>query len=143
MIGPVLLSVVFASAAFAAAIEPQSAVPQPPAPAAQESVKPWPPAGVSPVGAGVTAPEVTYETKPAYPAAARKAGAHGVVEMEAVIESDGKVGEVKVLHAIDSKYGLTEEAVKALKKWRFKPGKKDGVAVPVLVVVEMTFAVRK
>jgi protein TonB len=143
MIGPMLLSVVLASAAFASPIEPQSAVPQPPAPAAQEPAKPWPPAGVSRIGEGVTPPQITDETRPAYPAAARKAGAHGVVEMEAVIESDGKVGEVRVLHAIDSKYGLTEEAVKALKKWRFKPGKKDGVAVPVLVVVEMSFAVRR
>jgi TonB family protein len=108
----------------------------------QEPSKPWPPAGVFRIGEGVTAPEVTYETKPFLPAAARAVAAYGVIEMEAVITSDGTVGEVKVLQAIDSKSGLTEEAVKALKKWRFKPGRKDGVAVPVLVVVEMSFAVR-
>ena len=31
----------------------------------------------------------------------------------------------------------------AMKKWRFEPGTKDGAAVPVLVVVEMSFALRK
>jgi outer membrane biosynthesis protein TonB len=32
-----------------------------------------------------------------------------------------------------------EEAVRTLRQWTFKPGTKDGVAVPVRVEVEMTF----
>jgi TonB family protein len=67
----------------------------------------------------------------------------GIVEIEAVIESDGTVGEVKVVRSLDAEFGLDEEAVKAVKKWLFKPGKKDGVAVPVLVNIEMTFTLRK
>lgn len=43
--------------------------------------------------------------------------------------------------SLDKKYGMDEEAVKTLKQWRFAPGTKDGVAVPVVVEVEMTFTV--
>jgi len=35
---------------------------------------------------------------------------------------------------------MDEEAVECLKKWQFTPGSKDGVVVPVLVEVEMSFA---
>lgn len=141
MIGPLLLGVLLAHPAFAPQT-PQSPV-APPGPVVQEPSKPWPPAGVSRIGDGVTAPEVTYETKPMYTTAARRAMISGIVEMEAVVGSDGTVGEVKVVRSLDAEHGLDDEAVKAVKRWRFKPGKKDGVAVQVLVLIEMTFAVRK
>jgi hypothetical protein len=43
----------------------------------------------------------------------------------------------------DHKFGLGDEAGACLKPWPFTPGTKDGVAVPVLVQVEMRFTVRK
>jgi protein TonB len=143
MIGPLLLSVLLAPVAFESSVGTQSTRPQSSVAVAQDPSDPWPPAGVSRIGEGVTAPEITYESKPAYTAAARKEQIQGTVEMEAVVETDGTVGEVKVVRSLDSEFGLDEEAVKALKRWLFKPGKKEGVAVPVLVVVEMTFTVRK
>ena len=60
--------------------------------------------------------------------------------MEAVVQTDGTVGEVRVARSLDQKFGLDEHCVKTLKQWQFEPGKKDGVAVPVLVDVEMTFS---
>jgi protein TonB len=123
-----LLSVVLACAAFASS---------------PQSPDQWPPAGVTRIGDGVSAPELTYEAKPRYTAAAMDQKIEGIVEVEAVIESDGTVGEVKVVRSLDAEFGLDEEAVKAVKKWLFKPGKKDGVAVPVLVNIEMTFTLRK
>ena len=105
--------------------------------------KPWPPAGVARMGRGVVSPEVVKEVKPEYTPEARKEGIAGGMEMEAIVEADGTVGEVRVIRSLDRQFGLDDEAVKALKKWRFKPGKKDGVAVPVLVAVEMTFNLRK
>lgn len=47
-----------------------------------------------------------------------------------------------IASSLDKKYGTDEEAVKTVKQWRFAPGKKDGVAVPVLLEVEMTFTIR-
>lgn len=116
---------------------------QPPAPAAQPAERPWPPAGVARVGPGVTAPEIVREEKPKYTPGAMDAKIQGLVVMEAVIERDGTVGEVRVKKSLDRTYGLDDEAVRALKGWRFRPGKKDGVAVPVFVEVEMTFSLRK
>jgi putative transcriptional regulator len=42
----------------------------------------------------------------------------------------------------DHKCGQGDEAVACVKQWRFTPGTKDGVAVPVLVLVEITVTVR-
>ena len=104
--------------------------------------KPWPPTGVSRPGAGVTAPRLVKEARPTYPADAKHARVEGTVVLEAVVQVDGTVGDVRVVRSLDEKFGLDEEAVKTMKKWRFTPGKKDGVAVPVLVEVEMTFTRR-
>ena len=37
-------------------------------------------------------------------------------------------------------YGLDNEAVKTVKEWRFAPGTRDGVPVPVRIMVELTFS---
>ena len=41
--------------------------------------------------------------------------------------------------SLDKEHGLDDEAVQTLKKWRFTPGKKNDLAVPVVVEVEMSF----
>jgi len=66
----------------------------------------------------------------------------GAVMLEAVIESDGTVGEVRVTRSLDRKFGLDDAAVNSLKEYRFTPGPKDGIPVPVLVSIEVSF-VRK
>jgi hypothetical protein len=40
-------------------------------------------------------------------------------------------------------HGASLVAVRALKQWQFTPGQKDGIAVPVVVEVEMTFSIGK
>ena len=92
---------------------------------------------------GLVSPEISKEVKPKYTRKAQEAGIQGIVEMEAVVLPDGKVGHVRVVKSLDSVHGLDEEAVKALKKWRFKPGTRSGKRVPVLVTVEMTFTLKK
>ncbi len=112
-------------------------------PAQVSSEKPWPPSGVARVGAGVAAPRLLKDVKPKYTADARSANVQGSVGMEVVVKTDGSVGDVRVQRSLDREYGLDDEAVRAVKQWRFAAGTKDGVAVPVLVEVEMTFALRK
>lgn len=104
--------------------------------------QPWPPAGVSRPGGQVTTPKLIHEVKPAYTTNARKARIEGDVVLEAIVQPDGKVGEVRVVRSLDKEHGLDQAAVNALRQWRFEPGKKDGKAVAVLVEVEMTFTVR-
>ena len=52
------------------------------------------------------------------------------------------MGEVKVTRSLDAAFGLDQPAVKAMKRWTFKPGTKDGKPVPVRVSVEMTFTLK-
>jgi TonB family protein len=68
-----------------------------------------------------------------------KSKVQGRVFMEAVVLTDGTVGEVRVVGSLDKEHGLDDEAVQTLKKWRFTPGKKNDLAVPVVVEVEMSF----
>jgi len=98
-----------------------------------------PPPSPSVSAQGVTSPVLIRETKPKYPVEARRAGIQGIVLLECVVMPDGSVGDVRVERSLDSVYGLDTDAVKTLKEWRFKPGMKDGAAVPVLVKVEISY----
>lgn len=111
--------------------------------ASEKRDQPWPPAGVFRSGRGVTAPKVTKEVRVSYTPDALRTKVEGSVALEAVVGTDGSVGEVRVVRSLDRRYGLDDEAVKAMKQWQFSPGQKDGVAVPVIVEVEMTFTIDK
>jgi TonB family protein len=91
-------------------------------------------------GDGVLAPVLVKEVKPQYTADAMRARVQGVVTLECVVQADGTIGDVKVLKSLEA--GLDQEAIKAVKQWRFKPGLKDGKAVPVRVTLEVTFTLR-
>jgi protein TonB len=66
----------------------------------------------------------------------------GVVAMEAVVMADGSVGEVRIIRSLDKNLGLDEQAIKAVKGWRFRPGTRSGTAIPMFVSIEMTFSLR-
>jgi outer membrane biosynthesis protein TonB len=42
----------------------------------------------------------------------------------------------------DPVFGLDQEAVDAVKLWRFNPGRLGGRPVPVIVDIELTFTLR-
>lgn len=91
-------------------------------------------------GDGVSAPVLVKEVKPQYTARAKDAKIQGTVLLECVVETDGSVGDVKVTKSLDEDLDL--EAVKAVRQWRFEPGKKGGKAVRVQITLEMTFTLR-
>jgi protein TonB len=93
-------------------------------------------------GNGVQLPVPTQEVKPQYTADAMRAKVQGTVLLECVVLPDGSVGPVEVVRSLDSTFGLDQEAVKAAKKWRFKPGTRFGEPVAVLVTIELTFTLR-
>ena len=86
---------------------------------------------------GVVVPVVLQDVKPKYTADAMRERVEGIVVLECIVEADGTVGNVRVAKSLDPR--LDKEAVAALQGWRFKPGTKDGAAVPVQVQIEMTF----
>ena len=92
-------------------------------------------------GPGIIAPVLIKEAKPVYTKAAKDAGIQGKVPLECVVLPDGTVADVKVVKSLDP--GLDEAAVKAMKKWTFKPGTKDGQPVAIRIEVEMTFSLRR
>jgi protein TonB len=89
-----------------------------------------------------TMPVVVKSVQPQYTQEAREARVQGIVVLDVVVSKDGSVGDVTVSKSLDQKYGLDEQAVKAVKQWEFKPGTRDGKPVDVRVAIEMSFALR-
>lgn len=93
-------------------------------------------------GSGVTLPQVVREVKPAYTADAMRAKVQGSVWLECIVMPDGSVGDVKVTRSLDPIFGLDQEAIKAAKMWKFRPGMRQGEPVPVIITIELTFTLR-
>lgn len=72
-------------------------------------------------------PEVRARPAPLYPPSARQEGLAGSVEVEFVVGPSGDVLRLRVLSSSDRRF--EEPTLKALAKWRFEPGRKDGRAV--------------
>jgi TonB family protein len=90
---------------------------------------------------GVSLPVPLKKVEPRFLADAQKARTQGTVIVDCVVLPDGTVGDVRVTQSLDP--SLDEEAVRAVREWRFRPGRREGQAVPVLVAIEMGFALRE
>jgi TonB family protein len=93
-------------------------------------------------GAGITNPVPIKEVKPAYTADAMRAKVQGTVWIECIVLPDGSVGDVRITRSLDPVFGLDQEAIKAARQWRFRPGIREGQPVPVLVTIELQFTLR-
>ena len=89
------------------------------------------------VGGGVTAPSLIYKTEPGYSQEARIMKFQGTVILQIVVSVDGVSENISVVRQLG--FGLDEKAVEAVREWRFKPGMKDAVPVPVSAQVEVNF----
>lgn len=89
------------------------------------------------VGGGVSAPSVLFKVEPEYSEEARKAKFQGTVVLSIIVDPTGKARDIRVIKPLG--LGLDEKAIEAVLKWRFKPGLKDGAAVPVQATVEVNF----
>jgi protein TonB len=89
---------------------------------------------------GVKTPQLIREVKPKYTKSAMDRKVEGTVEVDAVILKDGTVGDVTIKRSLDDE--LDQEAIKATKLWKFRPGTKDGEPVAVQVFIEHSFRLR-
>jgi TonB family protein len=89
------------------------------------------------IGGGVSAPVPIFKVEPEYSEEARKAKFQGTVLLAIVVDESGKTANVRVVRPLGM--GLDEKAIEAVMKWRFRPGYKDGKAVPVMANVEVNF----
>src|SRR5450432_3323467 len=93
--------------------------------------------GIFHVGDGVSAPRALYTPEPEFSEEARKAKYQGVVVLNIVVGTDGRVHNPRVVRALGM--GLDEKAIEGVKTWKFDPSKKDGRAVAVEMNIEVAF----
>jgi protein TonB len=60
--------------------------------------------------------------------------------LELVVTEAGEPSQIRVVRSLDA--GLDEEAIKAVRDWKFKPGRASGTPVPVLVTIVLDFTIR-
>ena len=67
----------------------------------------------------VNPPSVIHRVKPRYTGTAKKLGIEGAVVMSLLIDTDGRVVDLTVLRSLP--FGLTQNAVEAVRQWLFEP----------------------
>jgi periplasmic protein TonB len=86
-----------------------------------------------------TPPSVLGECRGEYPEDAKRLGIEGTVMLSVLIDTDGVVKNVKLLHGLG--YGLDEVAQSRIKKCRFEPAHKGGEAVSTEITYKFTFLI--
>ena len=91
-------------------------------------------------GSGIEPPQLLREVRASYTDQARRRAIEGDVVLEIVVRSDGSVGDVKVMRALGA--GLDQKATEAVRQWRFRPARRLGAPVDVVVEVAVEFKLR-
>ncbi len=88
------------------------------------------------VGGKIGPPTKLVHVEPVYPDVARAAKVQGTVIVEARIEADGTVSDAKILRSVPL---LDQAALDAVRQWVFSPTLLNGVPVPVIMTLTVTF----
>ena len=91
------------------------------------------------VGGDIKPPERTLYKAPQYPAAAQAARIEGTVTLEAIIDAEGVVRNVRVLGSVPL---LDRAAIEAVQQWRYTPTRLNTVAIPIIMTVRVTFTLK-
>lgn len=91
------------------------------------------------VGGDIQHPRAITRVPPAYTEEAKEKRIQGVAILQAIIDTEGRIEDVKVLKGLP--HGLTEAAVEAVRQWRFEPA-RDGDGQPVPVYYNLTINFR-
>jgi TonB family protein len=91
---------------------------------------------------GVSEPKLIREVKPNFTVDAMRAKIQGVVIMDVVVLADGSVdaARIRITRSLDP--GLDQQAVIAVRQWRFRPSLRMGQPVASRVTVELAFTLR-
>ena len=88
------------------------------------------------LGGQVVAAKLLAQPQPVYPPLARQARIQGNVVLHAIIDKDGRVGELQVIsgHPL-----LVQSALEAVKNWRYQPTQLNGEPVEVDTTITVSF----
>ncbi|MEM7390960.1 MAG: TonB family protein [Verrucomicrobiota bacterium] len=86
-----------------------------------------------------TPPLSVSRVRPIYPPRARSRKIEGKVSLEFVVAEDGSVRDLRITLAEPPEV-FDDAALKAVKRWQFNPGVKNGRPVPTRVRQTLTFA---
>src|SRR5512145_1459625 len=84
---------------------------------------------------GVPIPKKTRHVQPVYPAEALAQGIRGIVILDVVVGTNGKVESTSIIRSVP---GLDEAAIAAARQWEYDPVKVDGKPVAVRLTVPIT-----
>lgn len=80
--------------------------------------------------------QILYKVDPLYPDTAREAGLQGLVVLDAVIASDGKIKRLRPLAGPEV---LAQSALDAVQSWKYVPYRADGRPVEVETTISVDF----
>ena len=101
---------------------------------------PGPSIGAVRISGGITPPEKIYAPTPRYTEEGRQSRTQGVVILEAVVDAEGNVHDVKVLKGLPN--GLSESAVETALEWKYKPALLDGQPIAVFLNLTIRFTLQ-
>jgi outer membrane biosynthesis protein TonB len=81
---------------------------------------------------------IESKPRPGYTDVARQENTQGTIKLKIEFLSDGTIGAIEPLSELPN--GLTEQAIEAAKKIRFRPAAVDGTAVDSTKLIEYTFS---
>jgi protein TonB len=85
----------------------------------------------------ITAPILVLKVEPDYTDEARRVKLSGKVMLKITVDIKGVPSNIIVVRPLG--FGLDERAKEAVQNWRFRPGLRNGSAVPVEALVEVSF----
>ena len=83
-------------------------------------------------------PRARLQTSPEYPLSLRQAGIEGQVLVEFSVDTTGRVVTARVVRATHR--GFEAAALRAVLKWRFEPGRREGRPVSFRMMVPIGFS---
>lgn len=86
-------------------------------------------------------PRPSFQARPQYPFALRRAGVAGEALVDFVVDTDGNVQRAYAIRATHP--GFADAAVAAVQRWRFRPGQKAGRAVNTHMQVPIVFTLNQ
>jgi periplasmic protein TonB len=84
-------------------------------------------------------PRARVQIPPDYPYALKQTGSGGTVMVEFEVDTTGRVVRAEATRYTDREF--VEPALRAVRKWRFEPGRRNGRAVPFRMSIPIEFGI--